>query len=127
MRSLAVSSLCLAVLLAGWGVFHYVSAEKSDEYITEIREVLIPAVQAEEWETAQKSFKEFGRDWHSYKKAAAYFFDTTALNEADYSIARTEEFIKAKDPSNSAGELAALREQFKFLHRNESISMGNIF
>ena len=107
MRSLVVSSLCLAVLLAGWGAFHYVSAEKSDEYITEIREVLIPAVQAEEWETAQKSFKEFGRDWHSYKKA--------------------EEFIKAKDPSNSAGELAALREQFKFLHRNESISMGNIF
>lgn len=127
MRSLVVSSLCLAVLLAGWGAFHYVSAEKSDEYITEIREVTIPAVQAEDWETAQKSFKEFGRDWHRYKKAAAYFFDTTALNEADYSISRAEEFIKAKDPSNSAGELAALREQFKFLHRNESISMGNIF
>ncbi len=73
MRSLVVSSLCLAVLLAGWGAFHYVSAEKSDEYITEIREVMIPAVQAEDWETAQKSFKEFGRDWHRYKKAAAYF------------------------------------------------------
>ena len=97
MRSLAVSSLCLAVLLAGWGVFHYVSAEKSDKYITEIREVLIPAVQAEDWETAQKTFKEFG------------------------------ECIKAKDQSNSAGELAAVREQFKFLHKNESISMGNIF
>ena len=56
MKSLAVSSLCLAVLLAGWSVFHYVSAEKSDEYITEIREVLIPAVHSEDWETAQKSF-----------------------------------------------------------------------
>ncbi len=46
MRALAVSSICLAVLLAGWGVFHYISAEKTDEYITEIKEVIIPAVRA---------------------------------------------------------------------------------
>ena len=127
MRSLLVSSLCLAILLAGWCVFYYASAEKSEAYITEIQEVIIPAVRAKDWDTAYAGFKEFGKDWHRYKKAAAYFFDTSALNEADYSIARAEEFIRAKDPSNSAGELAALREQFKFLHKNESISLGNIF
>lgn len=127
MRALAVSSICLAVLLAGWGVFHYISAEKTDEYISEIKEVIIPAVRAENWAAAKAGFDEFGRDWHRYKKTAAYFFDTAALNEVDYSVARAEEFIRAEDPSNSAGELAALREQFKFLHKNESISMGNIF
>lgn len=127
MRSLLVSSLCLAILLTVWGCFYHVSAEKSDEYICQINEVILPAVNNEEWELAESEFKLLGNDWHKYKNIAAYFFDTDALNEADYSVARADEFIKAGDPSNSAGELAALREQFKFLHINESISPGNIF
>ncbi len=54
------------------------------------------------------------------------FLDTQQVNDADSNFAKTLMYIKAKDVSNSSGELLALTEQLRFLHENEGLSLRNI-
>lgn len=127
MRNFIISIACLGILVGAWAVFGFYSNQTIDSYEHMLEDDIISAVEAEEWEKAWEEFQSFSQDWHRYKKPAAFFLDTQAINDADYSIAKAKYYIKARDVSNSSGELACLKEQLVFLHQNESITWENIF
>lgn len=127
MRNFIISVICLGALIGVWAAFESYSSDKISAYMDTIEQEVIKTVEQEKWDTAYENFQRFSRDWHKYKKKAAFFLDTQAINEADYSIAKALYYIKAKDVSNSSGELSCLREQLKFLEYNESLAVGNIF
>lgn len=127
MRNFIISIICLGTLVGIWAAFDSYSADKIGSYMDTIEQEVIKTIEQEKWDTAYESFQRFSQDWHEYKKKAAFFLDTQAINETDYSIARALYYIKAKDISNSSGELSCLREQLKFLEYNESLAIGNIF
>ncbi len=127
MRNFIISIVCLGILVGAWAVFGFYSNHTIDRYEQALEDSIIKAVETEQWEKAYTEFRELSEDWHRYKKAAAFFLDTQAINDTDYSIAKAKYYIKAKDVSNSSGELACLKEQLVFLHQNESITWGNIF
>ena len=52
--------------------------------------------------------------------------ETDKINETDTTFAKTLMYIKAKDLSNSSGELLSLKESLKLLHKNEGLSLSNI-
>jgi len=126
MRALIISIVSLGILVVIWGVFDYYSDYKLDGYIDEIKNTILPSIERDDWETAESVFNRLSDDWHEYKKISTFFFDRRILNETDYSVARAKYYIKAKDPSNSTGELACLKEQFSFFHSNESFNLANI-
>lgn len=127
MRNFIISIVCLGILVGAWAVFGFYSNKTIDSYEQALENSIIKAVEAEQWEKAYTEFRNLSQDWHRYKKAAAFFLDTQAINDTDYSIAKAKYYIKAEDVSNSSGELASLKEQLVFLHQNESITWGNIF
>lgn len=127
MRNFIVSVICLGLLIGAWCIFDNYSDTRLQSYIDQIETAIIPEVEASDWDKAYDDFTAVSDSWHKYKKSAAFFLDTDAINETDYSIARAKYYIKAKDDSNSTGELACLKEQMTFLHYNESLSPGNIF
>ena len=78
------------------------------------------------WDTAFEAFQSQYEKWHNYRDKALFFLDTQQVNDADSNFAKTLMYIKAKDVSNSSGELLALTEQLRFLHENEGLSLRNI-
>lgn len=126
MRSFFISLFCLLLIVATWTTYSAYSDKKIHEFIGTIEEDILIDIEDGNWEQAQNKFDDLENNWHNYKKSACFFFSTDKLNETDYSVARAKYFIKCKDDSNASGELSCLKEQLKFLHENESISLANL-
>lgn len=127
MRNFVVSILCLGLILGCWFVFNHYSEDKISSFQAALEQEIQPSVESGNWKQAADDFAAVSKDWHGYKKKAAFFLDTRTLNDTDCTIARAKYYIKAKDLSNSSGELACLKEQLTSLHYNESPALGNIF
>lgn len=127
MRNFVVSVICLGALIAAWAAFDSYSADKINSYKETLQQEVIKLAEAEEWDEACSIFQQFSEDWERYKKIAAFFLDTQTINEADYSIAKSQYYLQAKDVSNSTGELSCLRKQLTFLEYNETLAAENIF
>lgn len=126
MRDLIISILAVALLIGTWLVFFDYSSDNIDSYTHTIKKEILPAVEDEQWEESKQLIKNLSEDWHKYKKVALLFLDTRAVNEIDYTLARSVKYVKAEDVSNSSGELNAMIEQLKFLKKNDEVSAANI-
>ncbi|MEG0829868.1 MAG: DUF4363 family protein [Anaerovoracaceae bacterium] len=126
MRNFIISIVCLTLLTGIWAVFYSYSNKTLHLYIDQIETSIIKNVETENWDKASDSFDALSENWHHYKKRAAFFMDTMAINDTDYSFARAKYYIRAKDVSNASGELSCLKEQLTFLHKNETVALENI-
>ncbi|MFV0517546.1 MAG: DUF4363 family protein [Aminipila sp.] len=126
MKSFLVSFLSLILLLGIWGFYTNYSDKEIHQFIDSVENSILIDVENANWEQAEDKFNQLEKNWHEYKKVACFFFSTDKINSVDYTIARSKYYIKCKDDSNSSGELSCLKEQFKFLHENESVSFSNI-
>lgn len=126
MKALIASTLSLALLVGCWGFFYHYSDRNLNQIIDICENTVMPAIESEDWDTALDVFSRQYDRWHKYRKRALFFLDTQDVSEADSNFAKTLMYIKAKDLSNSSGELLALKEQLKFLHENEGIYLRNI-
>ena len=86
----------------------------------------MPAIESEHWGQAEARFQAQYQAWHIYKKRALLMLETDRLTDLDFAFAKTLMYIKAKDVSNSSGELLALQEALKRLYENEELSLANI-
>lgn len=127
MKNVIVSVCAVALLIGGWLVFAHYSQEKIDGFNQFIKDDIITAVEASDWQNSNKKMKKLNKDWHKYKKVAIFFLDTQTINEIDYSMAKSVKYVKAEDVSNSSGELNAMGEQLAFLCTNDEVNWGNIF
>lgn len=126
MKALTASTLALAILIGCWGLFYYSSAQSLTQIIDSCEETVMPAIEKEDWKTAEETFSVQYELWHHYRKTALFFLDTQSVNEADGTFAKTLMYIKAEDVSNSSGELLALQEQLRYLYENEKVNLSNI-
>ena len=126
MRSLITSFLVLAILIGCWICFYHYSDNALHKMVAACEEDIMPAIEAGNWDTAYADFEKQYKAWHQYQKAALFMLETDKINETDTTFAKTRMYIKAKDLSNSSGELLALKESLLLLHKNEGISLSNI-
>lgn len=126
MRSLWISILSLALVIGIYGIFSMHSHKELVRMTDQCQQIIMEAVEAEDWEKANDAFQKEYENWQDYRKTALFFLDTDAINEADQTFAKTLKYIKAEDRSNSSGELLALIQQLKLLHENESVTLQNI-
>lgn len=117
----------MAVIISGWGIFVNYADRNIHDLTGMIDNDIIKSVYAEDWDSAQAQFADFSKKWHKQKKTYTYFFDTEAIMETDYSIARAERYIESENIPLAAGELSSVREQLGFLHLNELITLDNVF
>lgn len=126
MRSLAASLAVLVLLIGCWLCFYQYSDKALHQLVTACEEEVMPAIESGEWDTAYETFDRQYKAWHKYQKWARFMLETEKINETDTTFAKTLMYIKAKDLSNSSGELLALKESLKLLHKNEGLSLSNI-
>lgn len=127
MRDLIISIICMLVLIIPWSIYDSFSMKTIENYKTIINEEILPAIESDDWDSAQERFYFIADDWDKYKKVSAFFIDTESVNEVDSYVAKAEYYIKLRDASNAAAEVAYLKYRFDFLHENELPSPGNIF
>ncbi|MEG1931308.1 MAG: DUF4363 family protein [Anaerovorax sp.] len=127
MRSLVASSLCVLLIFAAWITFSNFADQTLHQLMTLTDDQLLTTVVAEDWTEAKTNMDHFTEKWHDYKVIYSFFLNTEDINNTDYAIARSTQYIKAQDVSNAAGELACIKEQLKFLHLKETLSLENIF
>lgn len=127
MRTLLISILGMAVVIAGWSIFVNYSDDTIHKLINSIEEDILISVYAEDWEKAASQFDLLSKNWHDQKKIYSFFFNATDINNTDFSIARTKNYIHAKDLPLASGELNCIKEQLSFLHSNELITLDNVF
>lgn len=126
MRALVISTLTLTVLIGCWLCFYQYSDNTLHKMVSVCEEEVMPAIEENEWDQAYDTFHAQYQSWHHYKKWALFMLETDKINETDTAFAKTLMYIKAKDLSNSSGELLALQESLKFLYQNEALSLANI-
>jgi hypothetical protein len=126
MRSLLIASAVVIVMIGGWLIFNSYSNNAVENLIDRIEDEIIPEIEAENWDNSKDLIDEFKSDWHKYKEPALLFLNTDELCEIDYSIARAEKYIDAKDVSNSTGELNSIAEEMRFIISKEHINVENI-
>lgn len=126
MRALVISTLTLAILVGCWFYFYQYSDDTLHKMVDTCQEEIMPAIEAGQWDQAYYKFDAQYATWHHYKKWALLMLETDKINDTDVTFAKTLMYIKAKDLSNSSGELLALQESLKFLHENEGITLANI-
>ena len=127
MRDLIISIICMLIIVVPWGFYDKFSADTVENYKSIIKEEILPAIEDDDWATAEKRFDFIAKDWDRYKKTSAFFIDTQSVNEVDCYVSRAYYYIKLRDQSNAAAEAAFLEYRFDFLHANEIPDMGNLF
>ena len=127
MRDLIISTICMLIIIIPWGFYDKFAADTVENYKSIIKEEILPAIEDDDWKTAEKRFAFIAKDWDRYKKTSAFFIDTQSVNEVDCYVSRAYYYIKLRDQSNAAAETAFLEYRFDFLHANEIPDMGNLF
>ena len=127
MRDLIISIICILILIIPWGIYDRFSTNTVEDYKSAISDEILPAIENNDWNTAEKRFDYIAKDWDKYKKISAFFIDTESVNEVDSYVSKAYYYIKLKDAGNAAAEAAFLQYRFDFLHENELPNMGNIF
>lgn len=126
MKSLLVSFLALLLLIGCWLGFYHYSDRELHQMVSACETEVMPAIESGQWDTAYDMFQDQYENWHKYQKWAYLMLETEKINETDLAFAKTLMYIKARDLSNSSGELLSLEENLRFLHKNEGISLANI-
>lgn len=126
MRDLIISSAIVVLLIGGWLYFQGYSSGSIDSMVSDIENDIIPAVESENWQEAADMTGDLKEQWNKYKQSALLLLNTQEINELDYCFAKCEKYIKAKDVSNSSGELNSLQAQMNFLTTREKLSLENI-
>lgn len=126
MKSFIISLISIGLLVGSWAVFVNYADNNLHDLMNQIDDDILTSAYAGDWDKASKEFRSLSDKWHKQKKIYTLFIDTKAVNETDFSIARAKKYIKSEDLALSAGELNCIKEQLKFLHLNEIISIENI-
>lgn len=126
MRNFIISLISLLIILCLWTGFSHYSSETTRELQTQTHK-LIASIYNEDWVPAEKDYRQLLQIWDNYKKTASIFLDGKDLNEIDSTLDKAHLYMEAEDVSNSSGEFSYLKDKFRFLYTNDSLSLSNIF
>ena len=126
MRPLIIAVSALAVALAASAVFINFADEDVHQMVSVIDEQVMPAVLAEDWDTAKQSFQNTESIWKRHKTAYIFFSDASSVQETELSFHAMHGYLLGEDKAACSGELNSLRRHLLFLHEYEIISIENV-
>ena len=126
MRALISATLIIIIIISIWSVFVQHVDDNLHLLIDIIEEDIEANLAQPNWPEASAGMEKLSKEWHHQKKVYAFFFSTLDMNETDYAIARAKAYVSTENLSLTSGELAQLKEQLKFLHANELITLENL-
>ncbi|NLP30777.1 MAG: DUF4363 family protein [Clostridiales bacterium] len=127
MRALFISLLSLTILVVSWSIFLVYAGNAINDMVDILEYETIEKIKNENWQNAQKSFKQVIEIWQSKRKIYSVFFDANSIGEIEGTIAKAKAYINSQDQGSAVAEIAHLQQQFSFLLENEKVTLENIF
>lgn len=127
MRNFMISLTCLLIVLCLWAGFAYYSGKTTGALQVQSDQLINSSIRNENWESAEDDYRQLSEMWHRYKRIASIFLDAKDINEIDSTMDKAHLYMEAKDISNSTGEFSYLKNKFRFLYQNDTVSLPNIF
>lgn len=127
MKNLLISLICLMILIVPWLMYDRYSTSVIGSFTETIKEETMPALEKQQWDSAEKSFLQIENDWQRFEKVSEYFLDTASVKEANRLFSKTKYHIIMRDADNAAAGSAELVDVLNSLHENETLTTGNVF
>ena len=127
MRNFIVSMISLLIVISLWAGFSVYSGKMTEALQTQSQKLITSSISREDWASAEADYRQLSELWHRYKKTASIFLDAKDINEIDSTMDKAYLYMEAQDVSNSTGEFSYLKDKFRFLYQNDTLSLSNVF
>ena len=127
MRNFIISLISILLVLCLWAGFSIYSSNMSESLQSQCQQLITASINKGDWASAEKDYNKLSEMWHDYRKTASVFLDSKDINEIDSTMDKAHLYMLAEDISNSSGEFSYLKDKFRFLHQNDTVTITNIF
>ncbi len=125
MRMLIATILILAVFFAmSIYMSHYISI--STDRVADKINKLENAIEAQEWQEADKYMDKTTSDWDKTKSIWLTFLEHSEIDNIDIVLARLQKFVSIKKDTEALGEVAELKLLIKHVEHKTAFRLGNI-
>lgn len=126
MKQLIISTIALGIILTSVVFFNAYTQNQLGSISRACDKEIVSFINGQSWDDALDTINHQYDEWSEYKKFAAFFNDANEVNDIEEDFLKTIMYIKAKDDSNSNGELASLSSKINYLKQKENVSFQNI-
>lgn len=126
MRPYIIMFVILSMLTGGsiWGNYYInTSTEKLVQVVVKAKE----RMDNQDWNQANLQLQELKKDWENIKDVWSVLVTHQEIDTIDIAIMRLTEYVQAKNPVLSEGELATLQLLFEHIADTEAFNLKNIF
>lgn len=119
--------LVLLSLIIGLGIFFQsMLINESHEIINGLKRIT-DLIQDENWEDAEADMTKISHRWQLIRRKWHAVTDHTQIGLIDGSLARLEAFISVKEKKDCLAEIAALKQNIRYIPDKEKLTFSNIF
>lgn len=122
---LALAILISFLLLIGWGNIYIL--EKGASSLTENAEKLRISIENENWQEADKLFRETEESWHKLRVFWPMLIHHQEMDRIEESLEKLKSYLHYQEPSNSMAELYSLIKYIRHIPEKEKLNLQNIF
>ncbi|MDF2520511.1 MAG: hypothetical protein K0R84_1139 [Clostridia bacterium] len=126
MRSILLSILFLAVIIAGSLSTLYYLDNQSEALLQQL-DMLETQIEAEKWDDARISTKEFKEKWVKADRTWSMLIDHYEIDYINMDLGELEAYVKNKDKANAMAKLESLQLLVEHIPEKERPSLKNIF
>ncbi|MFZ5968532.1 MAG: DUF4363 family protein [Bacillota bacterium] len=125
MKALISVILVAAIIIIGWmyvynTVDHYAAAFKDS--LAQVAD----HVNEGNWTHAVSAFSQVDEEWKDIRKKWTILLDHHEIDNIDLSMARANQYIKAKNTPLSLGEIEVLKQLFDIVRESEALTFNNV-
>ncbi|MGE5417961.1 MAG: DUF4363 family protein [Acidobacteriota bacterium] len=125
MKILGTLLVALALVVAG-GVWTNRSLDTSAQEISQQIDHVSSAIKSDKWDKAQQSAERLESTWGQKSKWWPVFLDHEEMDNIQFAMARTRQYVANRNYPLSMGQLAELRVMIKHIPRKEALTWENI-
>lgn len=125
MKLVTVLAILFAAAIA-MGIWSNNSMAASARELSGKVESIAGSITDQNWEQAEKQMSSLEKTWNSKKNWWPALIDHQEIDNIDFSMARIKEYINARDPGLSRGEISTLKLMINHIPAKEALNLGNI-
>jgi len=126
MKSILIIAIALSLIL-GAGYFTMSEVSRTAHILISHSDQMKSSIENGNWEQAQDNFKEFSIFWHNAESMWTILLNHNEIDNIDISLAKIEQYIKARETGLALGEMAILKLLIKHIPEKEKLTLENIF
>lgn len=125
MRLLVILSIILAAFI-GLGVWSNHALTTSAEQFSKKIDKIVLIAEQDKWDNAYQKTKELRKNWDKEATWWPIILDHQEIDNIEFALVRTEEYIKSNNVELSLGQLAELKLMIKHIPEKEAVTLKNI-